>query len=324
MYIFCHYISVLPTEKLISLAKKYTAFYCLLAIYGTVCYLINYNPYIEFIESTTQTGRVLARTYADTLRGIRAQGTISHPITYGALLVIGLLTYYTIKLSKKKFIIKDYLKIIIITVVIMLSVLLTNSRSPLIFFGIAVLIFATMQGLAKSLKSIIVLLMIFVITFSVSDVFRDKVYSVVNIFNPEVGQDMNGSDLAMRGGQLAVSMKYLLISPVWGNGLDATRNIVSSEQEEDLYNSESILFRLMIDQGGLGLIAYSLFFIALYKKVALYISNASARKMYLGFIVGYIIFTISTGIMDTLQNMMFMVCFIYYYFRSISNDSARI
>ncbi|MNL39648.1 hypothetical protein D3C87_1619360 [compost metagenome] len=38
--------------------------------------------------------------------------------------------------------------------------------------------------------------------------------------------------------------------------------------------------------------------------------------MYLGTIIGYIIFIISTGFVDTLQNTIFMLCITYYIFRA--------
>lgn len=314
--IFCHYLSQLPLPKLNNLVKKYIIFYCALAMYGTLCYLIGHNPYIDFIQSTNHTDRILAQTYEDTLRGARAQGTLSHPITYGALLAITLLTYYTVKLNKVKFALLDYAKVTFITTIIVTGILFTNSRSPLILFLVPVITFATTLRFVKAFKSIIGITLIFVIAFSASEVVRDKTYSIVNIFNPEVGEDMKGSDLAMRGGQLSVATRYFFESPIWGMGLDATRNIISSGKEPDLYNSESIIFRLLIDQGSLGIISYALFFIVAYRKTSQHMANIASRRMYLGTMIGYIIFIISTGFVDTLQNTVFMLCITYYIFKA--------
>jgi len=314
--IFCHYLCQLHLQKLHHLLKVYIIFYCVLAIYGTLCYLIGHNPYVDFIQSTNHTDRIMAQTYEETLRGIRAQGTISHPITYGALLVITMLTYLTVKLNKINFSIVDYIKITTITAIIVIGVLFTNSRSPLILFVVAVVIFAMLQGFVKAFKSTLGITLIFVVAFSASGVVRDKTYSVINIFNPEIGDDMKGSDLAMRGEQLAVATRYFFVSPIWGLGLDATRNIISSGTEPDLYNSESIIFKLLIDQGTLGILSYALFFLVLYRKTAHHISNIAPKRMYLGTIIGYITFIISTGFLDTLQNTIFMSCFTYYIFRA--------
>jgi hypothetical protein len=322
--IYCEYLSRQTPEKLNTLMSKYITYYCALAAYGTICYLINYNPYIEFINSTTHTGRIIAQTYAETLRGIRAQGTISHPITYGALIVMMLLTYYTVKLKKPKLNLKDYLKIGLATTIIIGGALFTNSRTPLILFAIPLIIFALSQSAAKSLKYTLTFSLIFVTLFSTSELFREKVLSVANIFDSNFGEDMNGSDLAMRGAQFAASARHFFSSPLVGGGLDATRNIVSSGLDPDLFNTESIVFRLMIDQGSLGLISYTAFFFLLYIKVARTIRQRSARRMYLGMVIGYITFTISTGLIDTLQNTLFMICALYYVFKFEANENRSI
>ncbi|WP_367372044.1 hypothetical protein [Pseudomonas lini] len=322
--IYCEYLGRQTPQKLNSLMSKYIICYCALAVYGTLCYLINYNPYIEFINSTTHTGRIIAQTYAETLRGIRAQGTISHPITYGALIVMMLLTYYTVKLKKAKLSLKDYLKIGLATTIIIGGALFTNSRTPLILFAVPLIILALSQSAAKSLKYTLTFSLIFVTLFSTSELFRDKVLSVANIFDSNLGEDMNGSDLTMRGAQFAASARHFFNSPLVGGGLDATRNIVSSGLDPDLFNTESIVFRLMIDQGTLGLISYAAFFFLLYIKVARNIQRESARRMYLGMVIGYITFTISTGLIDTLQNALFMICALYYIFKFEPNKNHSI
>lgn len=322
--IYCEYLGRQTPEKLNTLMSKYITCYCALAAYGTICYLINYNPYIEFINSTTHTGRIIAQTYAETLRGIRAQGTISHPITYGALIVMMLLTYYTVKLKKPKLNFKDHLKIGLATTIIIGGALFTNSRTPLILFVVPLIIFALSQSAAKSLKYTLTFSLIFVTLFSTSELFREKVLSVANIFDSNFGEDMNGSDLAMRGAQFAASARHFFNSPLVGGGLDATRNIVSSGLDPDLFNTESIVFRLMIDQGSLGLISYAVFFFLLYIKVARTIRQQSARRMYLGMVIGYITFTISTGLIDTLQNTLFMICALYYVFKLETNKNRSI
>jgi O-antigen ligase len=166
--------------------------------------------------------------------------------------------------------------------------------------------------------------LIFITLFSTSELFREKVLSVANIFDSNVGEDMNGSDLAMRGAQFAASARHFFSSPLVGGGLDATRNIVSSGLDPDLFNTESIVFRLMIDQGSLGLISYTAFFFLLYTKVARTIRQQPARRMYLGMVIGYITFTISTGLIDTLQNTLFMICALYYVFKFEANLNRSI
>lgn len=116
----------------------------------------------------------------------------------------------------------------------------------------------------------------------------------------------------MRQEQFSVSLKYMSQSPIWGGGLEYSRNIVMSKTEPGLYDTESIIFKLMIDQGILGFASYLIFFFLLYWVVARVTPSRPARMMYLGFVVSYIVFVISTGTMDTLQHVMLLASFLYY------------
>lgn len=310
-YIYCFYLRKESYGNLNRLLIQYLSFYVLLSIYGSICYYIDYNPYVNFIDSTTYTGRVIAQTYADTLRGIRAQGTISHPITYGAFLSLSLLLFFVLKAQSINK--KNIATVLFFSLVVLYAVFLTNSRSPLIFLMVAIISSMFFGGIKNLVYQLAIVIVLLVIGFNFSSTFHEKIISVVNILNPSAGQDMHGSTIDMRLTQLMVSYKYFLMSPVLGNGLDAIRNIVSSGMEEDLYDSESVLFHLMVNQGLLGIFSYSLFFILMYKMVYKNIVCKVSRGALLGYFAGYVIFILSTGIMDTFHYFTLVSFFIYYY-----------
>ena len=209
---FSHFAGGLGLAEAKRLLRVYVVFFSLLSVYAIAAYLVNWNPYIDFINSTTQTGRVMARTYADTLRGMRAQGTTSHPITYGALVAIMLLTYYVARLCGQVRM-RDMMAMAAVSGCIIISMLFTNSRSPLMLYFFALLVFGVSVGIVRSLKYSLLGGMAFVIALATSNVFLEKVLSVVNIFDASVGAEQNGSDLAMRAGQFAVSLSYFWQSP---------------------------------------------------------------------------------------------------------------
>lgn len=218
---FSHFAGGLGLAEAKRLLRVYVVFFSLLAVYAIAAYLVNWNPYIDFINSTTQTGRVMARTYADTLQGMRAQGTTSHPITYGALVAIMLLTYYVARLCGQVRM-RDMMAMAAVSGCIIISMLFTNSRSPLMLYFFALLVFGVSVGIVRSLKYSLLGGMAFVIALATSNVFLEKVLSVVNIFDASVGAEQNGSDLAMRAGQFAVSLSYFWQSPLGlGSGRDS-------------------------------------------------------------------------------------------------------
>lgn len=313
--IYCHYLAGLSHERLRSLSSLYIKFYCALAVYGSICYLIDYNPYIDFISSTVKTGRVVAQTYAETLRGIRAQGTISHPITYGALIVSMLIVYVVIRIGGGRIRFVDAIWLFFAGVVVIVGALLTNSRTPLVLLIVPIVFYVLAQSPVRAMKQFIVVSLLFFVAFFSSDVVKDKALSVVNIFDPSVGVEQHGSSLEMREVQLYAAQRYMFMSPVLGGGLDRARNIVASGLDPDLFDTESLAFKLMIDQGALGIVSYAVFFILLYLKVSAVVRVKKARRLYLGFIIGYLVFVLATGVMDTLQNILFLVCLVYYTYR---------
>jgi hypothetical protein len=310
--IYCHYISQIRSAKYAELIRIYAISACVLAVYGTLCYFIKYNPYIEIIKSSTHTGRIVAQTYEETVRGLRAQGTISHPITYGAVLVSMMYAYLIFKMRKISFNLKDYYGVGAVCLIVLLAVLFSNSRTPVVMYALPIVVFSVLIGGVKSIKYITGFAALSVVGFFTVPVLRDKILSVVNILDPTVGTDQNGSSISMRQEQFATSMKYMNQSPIWGGGLDYSRHIVESKAEPSLYDTESIIYRLMIDQGSLGFVGYILFFILLYWVVAKVTPSRPARVMYFGFVVSYLLFIISTGMMDTLQHVMMLTSFLYY------------
>lgn len=319
--VFCHFASRLGISDMTRLIKIYIAAYVVVCLYAIGAYLIGSNPYIDFINTTTETGRVMARTYSDTLRGARAQGTVSHPITFGGLIVLMLLTVYVVRLSGRLGV-RKAVSVSVASIVMLTAALLTNSRSPLILFFVAVLAFCLSVGFVRSIKYVVLGLILLAVLLSTSDLFLEKFLSVVNIFDSSVGMEQNGSDLAMRGGQFLIALGYFWQSPVWGHGLDATRLIVSSGSNSDLYDAESVLFKLMIDQGILGFIGFFGLLALVYRRVSAVLSGLLARRMYLGMSVGYTIFVVSTGVMDTLQLFLMLSGFIYFYGAAVSSEES--
>ncbi|KAA8999575.1 O-antigen ligase family protein [Stenotrophomonas cyclobalanopsidis] len=318
---FAHFAGGMRLDEARALLRVYVVFFTLLAMYAIAAYLVNWNPYIDFINSTTQTGRVMARTYADTLRGMRAQGTTSHPITYGALVAMLLLCYYVVKLCAR-IRPRQLIALGLFSGVIVTSVLLTNSRSPLILYFFALLVFGVSVGIIKSLKYSLLGAVLFVAALASSDVFLEKVLSVVNIFDSSIGVEQNGSDLAMRAGQFAVSLSYFWQSPLWGLGLDATRELVAGGSASDLYDAESVVFTLMINQGVLGFVGFIVLLWMVHRGVCRVLPTLKARRMFLGLVLGYALFTVATGVMDTLQMFLLMSIFVGAYGRLVAVSSV--
>ena len=143
--------------------------------------------------------------------------------------------------------------------------------------------------------------------FNISTGFQEKVLSVANIFNPDIGTEMHGSSLAMREIQLNASLKYFEKSPFFGNGLAYSKMIVSSGTDSELYNMESFAFTLLMDYGSFGIICFAAFFCVLAINYARP-TNTSSTKLgiSLALTLAYIFFILATGFVDTFQSFMYV------------------
>jgi hypothetical protein len=310
-------VSELEYVRLMKWVKSYMYIYLCVAIYGVVCYLIDFNPFIIFIDSTLVTDRVTVHTYADTLRGLRAQGTVYHPINFGALMVFGVAV--TLLLRKLGLINRP---LCIFTILFFfIAIFFTNSRTPLVFAIVLLLYYSFYLNIYKKFLSYILILLIFSIGILSSEYIYEKVASIMVIFLPDSSQNMNGSSLDMRLSQLLISIKFYLESPILGNGLGFARSLVSSGMQEDMYNNESIIFILLLNFGAVGFISYIYLFLIQYLSINKIAIDVDLKGLVKGFIVGYLVFIISTGTVETLYTYLFV--FIVMYFSVIKYSMSK-
>lgn len=282
-------------------------FYALISLYAVVAFLLEFNPYVSFLESTTRTGRIVVQTYEGTLRGLRAQGTMSHPITFGAVLALVVVFFVaTSSIKAKAFQPKSNILTSAVTVlsilVIIFAIALTKSRSPVLLILTAIFILVPISNFGRAIRAVIVIGLVGFLGMSFVPAVQNAVFATLNIFDSSIGEEQHGSSLEMRRIQLEISQYYLMNSPLFGNGMEATRNLILTGSAPQLYNSESIVFPLMIDQGIFGIFAY-LFLLS----SAVYIiiretgsSEQNYRAAMLGAVFGYAVFVVATGVLDTL------------------------
>lgn len=322
---FSYYFARLGKEEQHRYFRNLLLFYGVIAAYATVTFLINFNPYILFMETTTRTGRVEVQTYAETLRGLRAQGTISHPITFGAAIALVLLASAAVSLDRRRIGRRIFSARggILCAIFIIVAIMLTKSRSPLILLGVASIFTVLTSSVVTSYLYIMIGSFLLTLSYFIIPGVSDVVLSVINIFDPSAGESQHGSSLEMRQLQMAVALKYFLTSPFAGNGLEATRNIVASGTEPDLYNSESLLFSVLINQGLVGLMVYIFLFGSLFVKVAQCIPGKNTRAVINGTICGYLVFVLATGVMETLALFLALMSAVWLYYRPVPSPVSR-
>lgn len=145
-------------------------------------------------------------------------------------------------------------RIILIIALTSICCFLTGSRSSIVSLCIGLLPLA----IVNKKYIILVPIVIFVCLYSMPDYFGEIYSSIVDSDSANMG---SSSDLRER--QLDASLFYLYNSPsgaFWGHGLGYTDEFLIGNVT-DLAGGESLWFRLMIDQGILGIIVMVYIFI---------------------------------------------------------------
>lgn len=322
---FGYYFGQLDKSAQQKYFRSLLVFYGIISAYATIAFLINFNPYIEFLEMTTKTGRIQIQTYAETLRGLRAQGTISHPITFGAALALVLLSCACVSLDKRRIGRRIFTNLsgIILVLCIVVAVMLAKSRSPLIILAVAGLYTVMMSSFITSYIYIVTGAVLLSAAYFFIPGVEYAVLSIINIFDSSAGEAQHGSSLEMRQLQLAAAVRNFLDSPFAGNGLEATRNIISAGSEPDLYNSESLLFSVLINQGLLGLVAYIILFASLFVAILRSLPSKNTRAIMNGTVLAYLVFVLATGVMETMSLFLALMTGLILYYNPVKTNPIQ-
>jgi len=295
-------------------------------VYGLFTVIVSDNFIINFItESVPKNGHKLLSNYSEreaAVRSLRLQSFINHPIRFGFILAMFLPLYILILFRRKS--IKDF----IFAFFSILCLLLVNSRSPILFLLVSLLIgfaYSSIDYKWKLTRVFALLMPIGVLIITVTK--SNYLIAVRALIDSSV--DAGGSSSDMRSKQLVATFNVLKNDLIFGKGFDATQEIVRQDVVTDLYGAESWLFGTLIDYGMWGVFFGLLFFFQFFKALSFKNSKNSSlsrniRGILIGTSIGYFIFILLTGEMDTLgifligQIMFYKIGLMEKYYMSLS------
>lgn len=147
-------------------------------------------------------------------------------------------------------ILKPSLILYVVWILCLIGVFISGARSVMVVVAISAL------GFLKHLINIKYIIIIGLVGFVAVSMTGDLFSEVIDSFiNPE---EAGGSSFEQRGLQFLVAFRYWMKAPIIGNGLDFTNLLVS--MEVGLLGAESIIFRLLIDRGIIGLLSFILLY----------------------------------------------------------------
>jgi len=335
---FFNYLSILNENLLLILIiwgtfdttveiKKVFRVICLsfflISIYGIFTKIFETNPFLDMIS--LQGYRNIVFSYENIVRGGiygRTQSVFYHPISYGGHLAMILPFSIWLYLVSNK--VKYKLFYLFISFLIVINILLTNSRSPIIFVLIALI----SLFFSKKIKYVLLVFILIIgsITYIVNhdNYYSNYISTIVGalfFWGDKYNSQLGGSSIVSREATLYAAISYFIEHPLTGFGLTKLREISRFGMDNDLVDAPGFIFELLIDTGILGILAYLIFFSDILRKSFKYknetLNDDTKLLMSLTFTmtIGYLVFINLTGEMNTFIFFFVLtgLTFKYYY-----------
>lgn len=291
--------------------NKFFWFFIVFTIYGISNFITKRNEFFDFIVAGYG-GRNFPNDHM--VRGLerfRVASFTWQPIYYGFLVSIMLMLEFFI-LTATKMIERQKVKHLVLVVLLIINLFLANSRTPIfiLFAGASIYILFSFD-LIKKIKILIILVIIsgFAISYVpyVSNLFIES----TNVISSDSDQYENGSSVSMRETQLAASLLLFSKNPIFGNGIDFITEDLGYASDEnkrktgnDLMGFESYVYKLLIEQGIVGITANLVLLFLLFYWHIKYFSevNFLGRKMIvlnIACLISFILFVVGTGDLGT-------------------------
>lgn len=283
-----------------------TAYYCMIAvtILGVVNLLLHSNPYLQMVASGSGTDSMtmMSTHFDDNYIRFRVQSFFPNPFNYGfaslAILYFFVFARNIDAMKKSRF--------VAMLICCMFGVLTCGCRTIyLIFFMSAMIYVLYSYNLGKKLRILFVTFFIGFFSYSLIIPVQELVDKTLSVFTDTTGKEVSGSNLQMRGEQLAAVVMLTNGSETFGKG----RGYFTEElgwgsdnfQLWELKGLEGLYLSKLLERGIVGLV----FWIIVYTSLLFYFykrRNVPYKAGLIGFITifSYMMFSNMTGELSSL------------------------
>lgn len=298
---------ILHVSDVSRFVKTFYAFVLIGSIYGIFSYVIHANPYMAFISTSFRDGIPDgASDFLNEVRGVlngRVAGFTNHPLNWGQfhLLFLTALPFFKKYISKRLYIATFLFS--------SFNILLTGSRSsiaPLMLFLIGYFLIENRQHFVKIISVAgFVFLFIMILGSVVHNEYIDSIRAYVCFWDESASEKISvgGSSVSLREDQLDSALYFIGGTKLLvGYGYGYVSNMPPDHfMRESLLGFESVILKLVIEQGLLGVLFYFLMFVFFCFIVMQYRKKLRDRLLVLLMFVAYVSSLLFTGERCTFQ-----------------------
>lgn len=294
--LFYGFICILHTKNVKVIADVIFWSLLLLTVFGIVNLIQHRAVFVDWALSGSgelnSRLQAMGERYSDNSR-FRVQAMFANAFCYGYTCIAMLLFF--LYLWKEKILDKN--KIIIAIICSLYGIISCASRTVLLSCCIGVIVYGyRFYNLEKFVKYSLTFFMLSVCLFLLAPTVKEKVDFLFSAFNMD--SSIGGSSLSMRLTQLQTVWGYITDHLWLGNGWGFFNIdlgfITGSSQDGDLHGLESVLFKLLLESGIVGLLFYLFFWLSLLIIIWKY-RNSNERAFTIALISSYLSFSLMTG-----------------------------
>lgn len=309
---FLTWYHIRDTKDIKMFYSKLWIFFAILTVYGVCNLLTRHNEYNAILSNGFGVVDFANYNMLESAERFRVSSFTAHPIYYGFLVTLMLLLEFFF-LTNFRFSKRTRNKHILLTILLFVNLLLANSRTPLFSLVLGGMIYVLFALKIKQ-RLTIVTSAILIVGFGslVSESVRTLVTKSLDTFSSEQNSQFErGSSVDMREKQLEASLLIFAQKPVTGNGFNFIQEGLGYSSDKDqrdssseLYGFESYLYKLLIEQGLIGIFSNIIFFSLLVIWLLKMVNkvNFLGKKMIsitIGALLGFVFFIIGTGDLGT-------------------------
>ena len=307
-YIYIFWVSMTKNPK--SIKQMFRVFYfvaIILCIDYSIELFVKVSPIREYMRLSGGTMAVYSENSVTRMGMPRIMSFAPHALSFGCYCAILFLTlcFYRMRYVKKY----NNRFFYICLLMLLLGIILSNSRSPIIFAGIGSLMFVSFsRGNRKQLLYLSLVLLLVLILFHG---YFEFIY--MSLFHQDK-VEVDGSTSELREIQLATVLSMIMGNETFGLGPGSV--VAEIGEIKELAGAESVWFPVLGDRGYFGVVTYLLFMIWL---LCLSYKNRNFKFVFF-FTLGYFCLSIVTSLPSLNDSIFVPIILVYYYLGKYHDD----
>lgn len=297
-------------------------------LYGIFSYVVGNNVYVGSLNLLYGSEDVFAYFMDEERGGLqgRTYGTMGHPLAWGQYWNLFISIVWFLKTYIKKYV------FILVFIIGLVNIILCGSRTAIVTLGVFLIFVLLHYGWKRLLIILpsIYLGMILCLSIvphtsknaGIIQYVESGIFFWDSSYSEKAG--IAGSDKHMRERQLVKSIEVMKKNPIGGIGYNYQYYVLQSNRfvTDGLFGLESIIFKLLVEQGIIGLIVFFYTYNLLFRfSTALYRDKRKKMLLY-GYFASFLTSICFTGIQGA-SYLYFMIFLFLILLNTNKNDSKN-